>query len=196
MKLKCDLIAVLFAATAYAQQPTPTLTTPGPTPTPGPLQFQEVVTVEATTRDQLYNAALAWFPEAFRSGKDVLQVQNKDAGMLVGTGAEKYEPAVFVGSSCTSGLLRYRVTVEVKDGRYRYTIDGFTHEGGGPACHGAGISWGLLTTNPISPSIKGFSSGMEQQMWADMKKKATTLGDTLSKSLRAKLAAAATEKPW
>jgi hypothetical protein len=196
MRPRFCLLAVFLAASAYAQQPTTPAATPAATPTPGPLQFQEVVTVEGVTRDQLYNTALAWFPEAFRSGKDVLQVQNKDAGTLVGTGTEKYEPVVFIGSACTRGVLRYRVTVEVKDGRYRYTIDGFTHEGGGPACRGDGISWGLLTTNPVSPSMKGFSSGMEQQMWADMKKKATALAETLSKSLREHLAKAASEKPW
>jgi hypothetical protein len=170
------LAAFLCAALVFGQQPSLVLTTapaPTPVPTPGPLQFQEVVPVEDATRDQLYDAALVWFPSAFKSGKDVLQVQNKEAGMLVGTGVERYEPAIFISSSCTRGELRYRITVEVKEGRYRYTIDGFTHEGGTPACRGNGISWGLLTTNPISPSIKGFSSGMEQEMWADMKKKAT-----------------------
>src|SRR6266404_8582704 len=106
------LAAFLFTALVFGQQPTPIPTNakaPTPAPTPSPLQFQEVVQVEGATREQLYFAALAWFPSAFKSGKDVLQVQNKEAGMLVGTGVERYEPAIFISSSCTRGSLRYHV---------------------------------------------------------------------------------------
>ncbi len=189
------LMEALLAAVAYAQQPTPT--TPIPTPTPGPLHFQEVVTVEGASRDQLYNAALAWFPEAFKSGKAVLQVQNKEAGQLIGTAAETYTSPFLTASSCINGSLRYRVTIEVKDGRYRYTIDGFEHEGGTPRCRSGSISFGPLTTDRECPrKIKGTWPGDDVKIWADLKAKGSALAETLVKSLRAKLASAATEKPW
>jgi hypothetical protein len=59
----------ISAVAVLAQEPTPVST-----PVPTPLQFQEVVQVAGATRDQLYDAALAWFPSAFKSGKDVLQI--------------------------------------------------------------------------------------------------------------------------
>jgi hypothetical protein len=190
-------VAIWFPSMAAPSQEPTRIPTPAPTPTIGPLQFQEVVQVEGATRDQLYDAALLWFPSVFKSGKDVLQVQNKDAGMLVGTAIEPYEPPMLNASSCTRGTLRYHITVEVKEGRYRYTIDGFTHEGGTPACKwGTGISWGLLTTNRLSPSMKGFTSGMEQEMWGDMKRKAAAIAVDLARTLKARLSTATTEKPW
>ena len=201
------LAAFLSTGALLGQQPT-SVPTPAATPvaastTPGPLQFQEVVAVDGATRDQLYNAALAWFTEAFKSGKDVLQVQNREGGTLIGTGVAQYEPVVLMASSCTRGVLRYRVTVEGKDGRYRYTFDGFTHEGGTSACKSEGISFGLLTTDRLPPPQVGklkFFGGLPDsgriELWNDLKQKATAIAERLTKSLRAKLAVAANEKPW
>jgi hypothetical protein len=192
MKVECGLLVASFAAVTYAQQPTP-----APTPPRSPLQFQEVVTVEGATRDQLYNSALAWFPEAFRSGKAVLQVQNKEAGQLVGAASERYVSPVFMSGSCITGSLHYHVAVEVKDGRYRYTVDGFEHEGGTPACKMVGISFGLLTTDRTCPrNVTGVFPGSKETIWNDLKAKAAALAEVLKKSLRAKLATVATEKPW
>ena len=133
----------------------------------------------------------------------MLQVQNKDAGTLIGTGVEPYDPTVFMASSCTRGDLRYRITVEVKDGRYRCTIDGFTHEGGSLYCKSRPISFGLLTTDRLPPADVGkigWGGGLPDNdrytLWNELKAKARLLADGLAGSLRARLSGAATEKPW
>lgn len=167
-------------------------------PTTGPLRFQEVVTVADATRDQIYSTALAWFSQAFGGPKGVV-VENKLAGMVTGTGAERYLPP-FMSTSC-SGWLRYRVTLVARDGRYYYTIDGFTHEGD-LFCNKK--SFGLLTRDWLSARISRTIFDMTLQSarrdgdvdaWLDMKNKATTVAETLARSLRAKLATAAVRKP-
>src|ERR1700730_8284310 len=75
-------------------------------PTIEPLRFQEVVTVKGATRDQIYTAALAWFADAFKSGKDAV-VQNNLAATLIGTGVEKCKPLFF--DNLCGGSIRYRV---------------------------------------------------------------------------------------
>jgi hypothetical protein len=162
-----------------------------------PFAFSEVVTVEGATKDQLYSAALAWFGDAFRSAKTVLDVQDKDAGRLVAKPSFTYTPKVFVGSARIKGAVRYEVVVEVKDGKYRYTIDGFTHEGT-PGPGGPPSSFGLLTTDAKCPyPVEGPTSGGKQETWEHLKALSKTAADTLTASLKRRMAdATKTGKDW
>lgn len=190
MKTRKPLLALSFVVVArlgLAQQPTAE-----------PLQFQEVVTVEGATRDQLYAAALAWFPAVFKSGKEVLQVQNREAGMLVGTAFEPftYNRHILISVFPLRARIRYHVTVEVKDGRYRFTADGFMHE---PLpSEILSPSFGQLTTDarPPAPRGQGLPEGDRLKAWNEMKQRATTATADLAKTLKAKLSTAATEKSW
>lgn len=191
------LAALLSTASVFGQQPTPVPTTAQaltPAPTVGPLQFQDVVTVEGATKAQLYDAALRWFPTVFKSGKDVLQLQDKEAGLLVGTAIEPcpYSGGLLVGS--LNGRLRYRVAIEVKDGRYRSTVDGFVHE----VSAADRFAFGELTTDPKPPTGRGIGLApwKRPEAWAEAKHKAALIADELARSLKARLATAATEKPW
>jgi hypothetical protein len=198
------LAAFLSTASVFGQQPTPVPTTaqaPTPAPTPGPLQLQEVVQVEGATKDQLYDAALAWFPSVFVSGKAVLQIQNKEAGMLVGSAITDHSFArkILLSTYDCPGRISYNVTVEVKDGRYRFTVNKFIHEGS--AGHlGATPTFGELTNAPIPPphTAERFTAdkGDRMKAWDGMKAHAMQVAADLAKSLHAKLAGAATEKPW
>ena len=162
------------------------------------LRFQKVVSVPAATRDQIYDTASGWFSEAFKGPKASVE-QNRLAGLLTGRGAERYVPP-FMSTAC-AGWIRYRVTLVARDGRYDWAVDGFTHEGD-PFCNKR--SFGLLTTNWLAETITRTIFDMtlqrprresaELEAWADMKEKATTIAEKLSRSLRQRLAAAA-KKP-
>lgn len=171
------------------------LTLAGELRTSQELRFQNVVPVPAATRNQIYDAALDWFSEAFQGPKASVE-QNRLAGLLTGRGAERYVPP-FLSTACT-GWIRYRVTLLAKDGRYDWTVDGFTHEGDS-FCNKR--SFGLLTTNWLSETItrtifdmtlqRPGRASAELEAWIDMKEKATAIAEKLSRSLRQKLAVAA-----
>lgn len=191
------LAAFLSTAAVLSQQITPVPTAaqvPTPLPTPGPLQFQEVVQVEGATKGQLYDAALRWFPVTFRSGKDVLQIQDKEAGTLAGTAVEPYRWSGGLLVGTMGGTILYRVVVEVKDGRYRATIEGFNSE----SPHGAQFAFGALTSEASPPRgrAEGIAPWARGKAWADIKQRATAVATALLVSLKAALATAATEKPW
>lgn len=179
----------LDGAVAHAQQ----------RPATGPLRFQETVTVPGATRDQIYNTALPWFSQTFTGPKESV-AQNSLAAVLTGAGAQRYLPP-FMGTSC-SGWLRYRVLLVAKDGRCLLTIDGFSHEGD-PLCNKR--SFGLLTRDWLSTRVTRTIFDMtlqpsrheadDMETWVDMKERATTLAETLARSLRAKLATATVGKP-
>jgi hypothetical protein len=158
-----------------------------------PLTFYEVVAAEGATKNQLYSAALAWFGDTFGRAKTVLDVQDKERGRLVAKPSFAYAPKALVGSTRIKGTVKYAVTAEVKDGKYRYTIDGFTHEGtlgqGGPS------SFGLLTTDAKCPyPVEGPTSAGKQETWEDLKSLAKTQADALSASLKKRMADATKAK--
>lgn len=151
------------------------------------LTFYEVVAAEGATKNQLYSAALAWFGDTFGRAKTVLDVQDKERGRLVAKPSFAYAPKPLVGSARIKGTVKYAVTVEVKDRKYRYTIDDFTHEG--TPGQGAPSSFRLLTTDATCPySVDGLTSAGKQETWEHLKSLAKTQADTLMASLKKRMA--------
>ncbi len=103
-------------------------------PHPGgkPYVFEEVVTLDsAYTKAKLYSNARTWFTKNFKSPTDVLQVQDKEAGELVGRGAIKLQREVqrIAGQPIyADGYLWCIMEVWVKDGRYKYNLSRFTYD--------------------------------------------------------------------
>ncbi|RZK33076.1 MAG: DUF4468 domain-containing protein, partial [Hymenobacter sp.] len=48
------------------------------------ITYQGVVEVAGATKEQLYTRAYEWLAKAYRSANDVIQMQDKEAGRLVG----------------------------------------------------------------------------------------------------------------
>jgi hypothetical protein len=157
-----------------------------------PIEYIEVIQADGLKKDQLYSAALAWFSETFRSAKNVFDVQDREAGRIVGKPLFQYEPTVFIGSARIRGVVRYSVTVEVKDGRYRYNIGSFVHDGT-PGQYGGPASFGLLTTAIKCPySIDGPTSSGAQETWEDLSLRARIEADHLISSLKSHMEKAKT----
>lgn len=161
------------------------------------MEYVEVVTADGLTKDQLYSAALAWFGETFRSAKNVIEVQDREAGRIIAKPLFQYEPTIFMASARIRGVVRYSVTVEVKDGRYRYTIDGFVHEGSRGERGWSPLSFGLLTTEKECPVSFGWgdgpSSSGKQETWEHLKSCAKNESDKLIASLKSRMARSATK---
>jgi hypothetical protein len=95
--------------------------------------FSEVVEVPNTTKDELYNRGRSWFAKAFKSSNDVLQMQDKEAGKLIGKGV------VMIHSNCTvcgmsgihptyEGPVSFTIEMSYKDNKFKYDLTGFTHK--------------------------------------------------------------------
>lgn len=146
-----------------------------------PIEFTEVVNVEGAQKDKLYSAALAWFGGTFKKAQNVIDVQDKEAGRIIGKASFPYNPVVFIGSAGIVGKVNYTVTIEVKDNKYRYRIDGFTHAG---RYEGFG-SFGLLTTASECPiEVRGPSPSGRRETWADLKQKAKREAEILIPTLK------------
>lgn len=126
--------------------------------------FRQTNTVEvdpATNSDELYIRARRWFVDEFKSAKDVLQVQDKQSGELIGKGT--FPIAL---SYATSGYVFFTVSVFVKDGNYKYEFKNYTHKGEPFKYHPDGISYGLITTDEKCPyRINGILKGINNKNW-------------------------------
>lgn len=85
--------------------------------TTGRITFQAVVAAEGVSADDLYSRAKLWAATTYRSAKTVVDLEDRDAGRLMVKGRMTIPYA-----GLSSMDIRYQVLVEVKDGRFRYTL--------------------------------------------------------------------------
>jgi hypothetical protein len=91
--------------------------------TTGMISYQEIVRVDSSvTKDVLYASAKDWFANAFRSAKDVIQMEDKENAKLIGKGNLTVSIPM-VGPDYSR--VDFTVTIQAKDGRYKYTVTNF-----------------------------------------------------------------------
>jgi hypothetical protein len=123
MKSILSLLLCLWASWASAQvQPADTLKLPID-PETKRITYSAVVQEPGASQGELYARAKLWFAGAFKSAKDVVQADEKEAGVVQGTGWQDVYIKVIL--SPTASKLWYTVKLAVKDGRYKYDISEF-----------------------------------------------------------------------
>lgn len=93
------------------------------------ITYSEVVFVDSTvSKDEMYIRARVWFAKFYESSNDVLQIDNKDLGKLVGSAKFNVSTntAVFV---MPFGSIKYNISISIKDYKYKYIITNFIHDG-------------------------------------------------------------------
>lgn len=108
--------------------------------------FENVVQVDsAFTKKQLYTKGREWFVNYYKSAEDVLQMDDKEEGILIGKGLHKYD--FFNGINSSSIALYFTVNLTVKDGKYRYQIYNFNGKNTNRSALDA------LSSTPSGPTI-------------------------------------------
>jgi len=132
------------------------------------LTYTEVIEVESVSQNHLYNRAKLWFATAYNSSNDVLQIDNKEDGELIGKALVLYEQTFLSGSAQTKGPINYTIKVFVKEGRYKYEISDFIHNPYGND-YGNKQSFGVITTDKEYSSPKWGQKKWCNRVWNDMK---------------------------
>lgn len=95
----------------------------------GKIYFNEVIQVDSITKDLLYYNAKVFFAEVFKSANDVIQMDDKENGVLIGKGfTNVYAKAVFRDGLIIyldfTGTVQmwYTIKIQCKDNRYKYDI--------------------------------------------------------------------------
>jgi hypothetical protein len=93
----------------------------------GTYQYQEVVYLDSNTykKDALYNNSKLYFIDSYRSSKDVIQLDDKDQGKIIGKGFfsistnQKYN---LIATGTIKWDVHYTTEILCKNGKYRYKI--------------------------------------------------------------------------
>jgi len=122
------LILFIGISITYGQKETPNLPIDSQT---NKISYSEVVNVDSLSKKQeLYSRAREWFARAFKSSTNVIQMEDKENGKIVGKALmQVYHKAL--GSNYPSGCINYTVSIYLKDGRYKYQFSDFYHSGSG-----------------------------------------------------------------
>ena len=79
----------------------------------GLLMLSNVERIDSVSSSELYRRALLWVTDVYKNPKAVIQTQDADAGILVIMGNI---------SGATQTKLKHKLTLEFKNGRYKWTI--------------------------------------------------------------------------
>jgi hypothetical protein len=86
----------------------------------GNLNYNEVIQVDSIKKDELYLRSKQFFVDVFKSAKDVIQMDDKEAGVVVGKGFN--DIYIKVMGIATSIQMWYTIKIQSKEGRYKYEI--------------------------------------------------------------------------
>lgn len=109
-----------------------------------PLAFSKVIEAENKNKTELFIKINDWFAVNYNSANDVIQMADKEAGIIVGKGNMDYSLGKFT-YICYDGILNYTVKVQFKDNRFKVDISNFIHSvnpGNGQQCN-----LGLISIN-------------------------------------------------
>jgi hypothetical protein len=161
-----------------------------------PLIFTEVIEVEGATATQLHDRCLDWFAKSYINSDKVLRSSSSDK--LIASPLIPYVPNVFAGSESTKGNIRYTITVEFKEGKYRYSITDFYHTGNPVAKYGS-ADFGIITDAiECPPEVRFSTRNYKNKVWNDIKSQISPSILPLIESLKTSMTqeAAKTNDNW
>jgi len=120
MKKFLTFVLILFAVQVVAQEK-PTLFIPVDDET-NKIKFQGVVEEEGS-QYELFKRSIYWLNDTYKDPVRVTSVRDKETGKIIGR--HRFRIYYWDEDSVKhrGGTIKYTFTVELKDNRYRYTID-------------------------------------------------------------------------
>lgn len=151
---------LLFPSLAICQ-------TPIPKNNEGNYEYTAVVNVDSLPADKLYSNGKIFVVQAFKSGKEVTELNDDESKTIAGSGTKRI---YFKGLN--AGLeyfIRFKFIIQAKDGRYKYTINDFELTPGSVALENEKALKHYVTKNLKEQMMNQLSEGMLEFI-ADLKK--------------------------
>ncbi len=124
--MKIHVLTILISGLVFSgsviKAQTPTAKMPVDTDTKL-ITYKEVVTTTGTPAD-LFIRAIAWVNKQYKNAADATKVRDPETGLI--EIIHRFEiTKVDKGTTLLAGVVDYSLKLELKDGRYRYTISSF-----------------------------------------------------------------------
>ena len=79
------------------------------------------------SKEQLFVKAKSWFANAFNSSKDVIQMEDKESGTIIGKSIMVYDDKN--ASYVVHMSVKFTLTVNVRENKYRLVLSDFINDG-------------------------------------------------------------------
>lgn len=109
------------------------------------LSYVEVVPVENTTANELFDRAEIWVSQTFKNPDKVTRIKNKENGQIILNPSMNFDYSKTYGRALVKGTINYVIKINSREGRYRIEITDFYHT--------ASSSFGLITTSEEAPRL-------------------------------------------
>jgi hypothetical protein len=158
------------------------------------LKFEEVISLDTNyKKDLLYLRALQWLAIAYEDSKEVIQLKDPESGIVMGKGVYRFSSKL-MGSADTKGVIQHIIKIEVRDGKYRYSIYQFIHK---PVDNR--LAMGLLTNDEDFPHGKLAVTTLPKwrdKLWHELKQVSTSKTLALAESLKKEMSKPIDNKNW
>ena len=91
----------------------------------GMITYKEVVEEEGT-KQEFFNRAIGWINEYYKNPVNVTKTRDPESGLIKGLHRIKIKNTDEEGNVTDAGVVQYRFTLGLKDGRYRYILKEFS----------------------------------------------------------------------
>lgn len=189
MKTLSLIVSILICTSVYSQSDSS-------------LMFREVVKMDSLSKKEIGLQVREWFHNTFKNTKNVVDVNDLENGQFLGMGSFSYVEYIKVMGIKTPiyGSVRYKINIEVKDGKYRFEIGPFMVDDEEKGTNY--VPDYVLTTSNVHPSTlkanyggKKFKESLNE-LWNNMKKRAENEASILSSSLKASVKSTKTSNDW
>jgi hypothetical protein len=159
------------------------------------LTFEKIIQTDSISKEKLFVAFNDWVASEYNSANDVIQMSDKDAGVIIGNGSMKYSYGKFT-YVCYDGHIKYTIKVYLKDNKYKVILTNFRHFIN--AGNGAQCKLGLITNADVY-ATKGFSKKYHNKVWNSIKSTTEIYANKIFSSLEDKtknMSNKSTDQDW
>ena len=118
MKNLITIFFIILSSSAFAQNiPIDSIT--------GKVSYTGVVNVDSLKKEIIYSKAREWFVLTFKSADDVLQMEDKESGKLIG---KAYQDIIIKSLVPITTRMYYTIKINIKDYKYRYEITNINYQ--------------------------------------------------------------------
>lgn len=108
---------ILFSFISYSQ------------PTGKPVVFVSIESVDsAIKKETLYFNGMEWLGKHFTNANKVIQVSDKDAGLILAKGSFSYQTPGYMLSGAETRIISFMLKFSFKDGKYKLELSDFSDE--------------------------------------------------------------------
>ena len=132
------------------------------------ITYSEVIEVQNISKDELYLRANTWLSRAFKSAKAVIDLQDKEAGKIIAKGNISAIIKVPLVGKQEAGIINMTITLQTKDGKYKYTVDNLQHS----RPMGTPGNWASIGPLEQEKAKAGMMVRPSQGEWKDLKEDA------------------------